>query len=550
LFTTQTPSILNATDGVGINYELGTRFTSVTNGIISAIRFYKTSKETGTHTGRIWNSSGTQVASVVFTNETASGWQQQALTTPLSITANAIYTVSVNTGNTYYAATNNGFASQISSGSLRSVVGGNGRYGSAGKFPTNTFQSSNYFRDIVFTATTGTTPPPAPTPTPVPPPAPTPVPPPTGGASMILNAYDGPAMPTNKAGETYPSFYGGLGSGTFSINSLDAISGKSLLAHLTSGMPQIQFNPYSSNSRGFARDYSVNPSGWLFNTYNRMSFWIKTAAEPSLYLKDGRPANDVGAYAKTVANPDGSSDEAGGGHFYYNMNWPRTGTWVHVILNTFVDHWRGNSGGTEEPPAAHITGEPNYNLFDALTRFYIEDESGITSLPRNYQIDEISFYREPNAEAEEAVRDISATFVPQTNQVILTWFRNKDENSVKQEVRYAFSDIHQLGWNNATVAPNGTVTPPGFQGYNGMFYDTTGLPLAGHSVVYVAIKPQNSSLFTQVAIPLNGGPSPIPSLPTTGGIGPMNDSTWYIIFGGAILIIVVWLSLEKKKHAK
>ena len=68
-----------------MNYELGTAFTSDITGQITAVRFWKASNETGTHTGRIWSSTGTLLASVVFANETASGWQQQALTTPLAI---------------------------------------------------------------------------------------------------------------------------------------------------------------------------------------------------------------------------------------------------------------------------------------------------------------------------------------------------------------------------------------------------------------------------------------------------------------------------------
>ena len=85
----------------------------------------------------------------------------------------------------------------------------------------------------------------------------------------------------------------------------------------------------------------------------------------------------------------------------------------------------------------------------------------------------------------------------------MTWERFKDDNTINHEVRYSFSDIHQIGWDAATPAPNGTITPPGWQGYNGMFYDTTALPLAGHSVVYIAIKPQNSNLFTQIAVRLD-----------------------------------------------
>jgi hypothetical protein len=121
-------------------------------GQITAVRFWKNSSETGTHTGRIWSATGQLLASVTFVNETASGWQQQTLAAPLAIAANTTYVITVNAGNTFYVATNNGLASQVVNGDLRSVVGNNGRYGPPGQFPTNSWLNTNYFRDIVFVA--------------------------------------------------------------------------------------------------------------------------------------------------------------------------------------------------------------------------------------------------------------------------------------------------------------------------------------------------------------------------------------------------------------
>ena len=150
LFTTQTPAIPNDTDGPGINYELGTVFTSGASGSVTAIRFWKSANETGTHTGNLWSSSGQLLASVTFTNETASGWQQQALSIPVAISASTQYVVSVNTGNAFYSDTTSGLASQVVNHDLATVVGNNGLYGSPGAFPTSTFSNTNYFRDLVF----------------------------------------------------------------------------------------------------------------------------------------------------------------------------------------------------------------------------------------------------------------------------------------------------------------------------------------------------------------------------------------------------------------
>jgi hypothetical protein len=149
LFTSQVPALVNNSDGT--NYELGTVFAADAAGHLNAIRFWKDSRESGTHVGKIWSSSGQLLASVTFTGESASGWQQQALSSPLTIAANTTYVVSFNTAAMFYVATNGALASQIVNGNLRSVVGNNGVYGSAGTFPTNSYQNTNYFADIVFT---------------------------------------------------------------------------------------------------------------------------------------------------------------------------------------------------------------------------------------------------------------------------------------------------------------------------------------------------------------------------------------------------------------
>jgi hypothetical protein len=150
LFTAQTPALTNQSDGSNVNYELGMKFSSGVAGQITGVRFWKSSNETGTHTGHIWSSSGRLLAAVTFTNETGSGWQQQAFATPLTLSASTVYVVSVNTGKTYYSATDYGLSSQVVNQDLRSIVGHNAVYGAPGKFPTNTWESSNYFRDVVF----------------------------------------------------------------------------------------------------------------------------------------------------------------------------------------------------------------------------------------------------------------------------------------------------------------------------------------------------------------------------------------------------------------
>jgi hypothetical protein len=132
------------------SYELGLKFTVSSPATLTSIRFYKDPLETGSHTGTIWSANGTKLATVGFSSETASGWQQQALSTPLALASGTTYVVSVN-ANAYFGATRSGLAAAVSVGPLSSVAdGANGVFGSAaGVFPTQSFSSSNYFVDVV-----------------------------------------------------------------------------------------------------------------------------------------------------------------------------------------------------------------------------------------------------------------------------------------------------------------------------------------------------------------------------------------------------------------
>ena len=156
IFTTQTPVNVNVNDGAGSagDYELGMEFTSAKAGQISAIRYYKAPSETGTHVGNIWSSTGALLASVTFSGETASGWQQQTLSSPLTIQANTTYVVSVN-ANSYFAATFGGLSNTVTNGDLSAVAdGSNGVINATpGLFPAQSPGNSNYFRDIVFNPT-------------------------------------------------------------------------------------------------------------------------------------------------------------------------------------------------------------------------------------------------------------------------------------------------------------------------------------------------------------------------------------------------------------
>jgi hypothetical protein len=144
--------------------ELGVKFYSDSGGFITAIRFYKGPQNTGVHIAHLWDINGDLLATATFTNETASGWQQVSLPDPVPITAGSIYVASYWDPNGGYSLNRPYFTSQYDNPPLHALTDGadgpNGIYMSNGSsYPTNTYQASNYWVDVVFTPNaSGTTP--------------------------------------------------------------------------------------------------------------------------------------------------------------------------------------------------------------------------------------------------------------------------------------------------------------------------------------------------------------------------------------------------------
>ena len=152
-----TPVLIDSNDGTPI--EVGVKFRADSVGTVTGIRFYKASTNVGTHIGHIWNSSGVMLGSATFTNETASGWQQVTFATPIQVSANTTYIASYFAPSGHYSADTNYFATAgVDSPPLHALANGvdgpNGLYiyTSSSGFPTNSYLSSNYWVDVLYTA--------------------------------------------------------------------------------------------------------------------------------------------------------------------------------------------------------------------------------------------------------------------------------------------------------------------------------------------------------------------------------------------------------------
>ena len=161
---TTIPSLVDA--GPDSAVELGIRFRADVDGLVTGIRFYKASTNTGIHVGNLWSNSGAKLASATFSNETASGWQQVSFATPVAITANTFYVASYHTTTGHYSDDLNYFVNKgVDNPPLHSPTDGlngyNGvyAYGSGSSFPNQGWMSSNYWVDVTFltSAVTDTT---------------------------------------------------------------------------------------------------------------------------------------------------------------------------------------------------------------------------------------------------------------------------------------------------------------------------------------------------------------------------------------------------------
>ncbi len=146
--------------GADLPVELGVKFRSDVAGYITGIRFYKSAGNTGTHVGNLWSSTGTLLRSATFTGETASGWQQVNFATPVAIAANTTYVASYHSLNGGYGIALGYFATQgVDRPPLHALADGvsgpNGVfiYNATSAFPNQTYASSNYWVDIVFSTT-------------------------------------------------------------------------------------------------------------------------------------------------------------------------------------------------------------------------------------------------------------------------------------------------------------------------------------------------------------------------------------------------------------
>lgn len=148
-----TPDVLADSDPAAV--ELGVRFRSSIATTATGVKFYKGPGNIGTHTGSLWATDGTRLATVTFTGETASGWQTAIFPTGVALAANTTYIVSYHAPSGHYAATSGYFTNDAHTNETLTALqngadGDNGVYVyGASSFPGNSYGATNYWVDVI-----------------------------------------------------------------------------------------------------------------------------------------------------------------------------------------------------------------------------------------------------------------------------------------------------------------------------------------------------------------------------------------------------------------
>ncbi|MFI5896533.1 DUF4082 domain-containing protein [Actinoplanes sp. NPDC051513] len=153
------PTVLSNNDSGSV--ELGVKFKPSVSGTVVGIRYYQGDGNTGSHTGTLWTSGGTQMAQLTFADSTTVGWKVGMFSSPVPVTAGTTYVVSYHAPNGHYSTNTNFFSSTYTNGPLSATSVNNGlyRYSSGAAFPNNSYNATNYWVDPLFVAGNDPTPP-------------------------------------------------------------------------------------------------------------------------------------------------------------------------------------------------------------------------------------------------------------------------------------------------------------------------------------------------------------------------------------------------------
>ncbi len=157
---------------------VGVEFSSRVAGSVSGIRFFKSAENHGPHVGQLWDADGRLLTKVTFVSTSSVGWQTARFASPVHVSPSVRYVASYTAPQGRYAGDIGGLSPSHPK-VTQDLTARRGVYSYGSGAPAQTYQDSNYYVDVLFSADDATTPDPTPDPTPAPDPTPDPTPAPT-----------------------------------------------------------------------------------------------------------------------------------------------------------------------------------------------------------------------------------------------------------------------------------------------------------------------------------------------------------------------------------
>lgn len=143
IFAGVTPSRISNGDS---SVEVGTQFQVAISVSLENVQFYKSANDTSTsHTVSVWDNNRNLLSQAATSNETASGWQTQALSTRIVLNPGVTYTVSVHMPKGFYPLGANFFANPFPNYPFTAMSGAY-NYSAVSSFPS-TASKTNYYVD-------------------------------------------------------------------------------------------------------------------------------------------------------------------------------------------------------------------------------------------------------------------------------------------------------------------------------------------------------------------------------------------------------------------
>lgn len=202
---------------------------------------------------------------------------------------------------------------------------------------------------------------------------------------------------------------------------------------------------------------------------DRMSFYLKTEGMNPMPADNGSESISqnfhIGTYLCGGSGGQGQGDgcpyEGPGNQHYYHYLALNPGAWIHVLLDQHPQHLRDSSVVSNNP--SFTTNGMNY--FEHLMQFYMEIRFPSSQVTQ-YNLDELTFYNEPEQQNEESITSLWVGYWPNKD-----WFEigfhdesfstHNDTTWSTFEIRWSTQPITNANYNKATV-----VEPMFYSGVN------------------------------------------------------------------------------------